>query len=119
MASQSSGRYWLLKNEVHMELLTEHTMRAAKVGAIDAQQLANIAYRAACCGRGKWMGPLFAGSTEMVKQCVDNLNPHELAETAWAFATARNVDVQLFVLLAKAAEHCMGDFIAHDLADTA
>ena len=43
----------------------------------------------------------------------------ELANTAWAFATANQSDAQLFAALARAAELYLGDFNVQDLANTA
>ena len=43
----------------------------------------------------------------------------DLANTAWAFATADQLDVQLFTTLARAGERRMSDFNAQDLANTA
>ena len=42
-----------------------------------------------------------------------------LANTAWAFATVGQSDVQLFMALAKEAEQRVGDFNVQDLANTA
>ena len=43
----------------------------------------------------------------------------DLANTAWAFATASQQDAQLFAVLARAAELCLGDFKVQGLANTA
>ena len=42
-----------------------------------------------------------------------------LANTAWAFATLGQADVQLFIALAREAERCLGNFNPQDLANTA
>ena len=43
----------------------------------------------------------------------------ELANAAWAFATASQQDAQLFAALARAAELHLGDFKVQNLANTA
>ena len=50
---------------------------------------------------------------------MGDFNVQELANTAWAFATASQPDAQLFAALARAAELCLGDFKVQDLASTA
>ena len=42
-----------------------------------------------------------------------------LANTAWAFATAGQLDAQLFMALARMAERRVGEFNAQNLANTA
>ena len=41
---------------------------------------------------------------------LDDLNVRELANTAWAFATANQSDTQLFAALARTAEWRLADF---------
>ena len=48
-----------------------------------------------------------------------DFNTQNLANTAWAFATASQPVAQLFTKLAKSAERRMADFNAQDLANTA
>ena len=43
----------------------------------------------------------------------------DLANTAWAFATASQQDAQLFAALARVAELRLGDFKVQELANTA
>ena len=50
---------------------------------------------------------------------MGDFNAQELANTAWAFATAGQSDGQLFTGLAKAAETRMGDFNVQALTNTA
>ena len=50
---------------------------------------------------------------------VGDFNAQELANTAWAFATAGQSDALLFMTLARAAERRVGDFNAQGLANTA
>ena len=46
-------------------------------------------------------------------------NPQELANTAWAFATADQKHASLFAELATAAQRRLGDFDAQNLANIA
>ena len=50
---------------------------------------------------------------------VSDFNVQELANTAWAFATASPSDAQLLAALVRAAERRVDDFNAHGLANTA
>ena len=50
---------------------------------------------------------------------IRNFKSQGLANTAWAFATAGQVDAYLFAQLATAAERHMGDFNVQNLANTA
>ena len=50
---------------------------------------------------------------------MGDFNSQNLANTAWAFATAGQSDVQLFVALARMAAQCTSDFNAQELANTA
>ena len=48
-----------------------------------------------------------------------SINPQELANTAWAFATLGQADAQLFIALEREAEWRLGSFNPQDLANTA
>ena len=48
-----------------------------------------------------------------------DFNVQDLANTAWAFATANQSEAQLFAVLARAAEQRLGDFNVQNLANTA
>ena len=50
---------------------------------------------------------------------VGDFNAQNLANTAWAFATAGQSDAQLFMVFARMAEQRMGDFNTQGLANTA
>ena len=52
-------------------------------------------------------------------QRVGDSNPQDLANTAWAVATLGQVDVQLFMALAREVEFCLGGFNLQELANTA
>ena len=57
--------------------------------------------------------------TMAAEWCVGDFKHQELANTAWAFVTVRQLDVRLFTLLAKAAAWHVGDFKPQELANTA
>ena len=76
----------------------------AKEGELGARQLANIANGVANCGRDNWLSTLFAPLATAVRRRMGGFIPQELANTAWAFATAGQNDASLFAALAKAAE---------------
>ena len=44
------------------------------------------------------------------EQRLGDFYPQNLANTAWAFATLGQADAQLFTLLAREAEQCVGIF---------
>ena len=50
---------------------------------------------------------------------MNNYNQQNLANTAWAFVTAGQLDAKLFTTFARAAERRVGDFNAQSLANTA
>ena len=50
---------------------------------------------------------------------LGNFNVQNLANTAWAFATANQPDAQLFAASARTAERRLGDFNVQELANTA
>ena len=50
---------------------------------------------------------------------MDDFKVQDLANTAWAFATASQSDAQLFAVLARAAALRLGDFNVQDLANAA
>ena len=62
---------------------------------------------------------LFAALSTAAEWRMGDFNPQELANTAWAFATAGQNDALLFAALATAAERRMGDFNVQNLANTA
>ena len=43
----------------------------------------------------------------------------ELANLTWAFATAGHLDAELFTVLARVAEQCIGDSGSQNIANTA
>ena len=50
---------------------------------------------------------------------MGDFNSQNLANTAWAFATASQKDLSLFAALAIAAQRRLGDFNPQGLANTA
>ena len=50
---------------------------------------------------------------------MGDFKTQDLANTAWAFATASQPDAQVFTALATTAERHMGNFKLQDLAITA
>ena len=52
-------------------------------------------------------------------QRVCDFDAQNLANTAWAFATANQTDAPLFAMLLRATERCVCDFDVQDLANTA
>ena len=55
---------------------------------------------------------LFKALAKMAERRLDQFNAQELANTAWALATAGQQDEQLFKALARAAEQHMDKFNA-------
>ena len=55
---------------------------------------------------------------EEAQRIVCDFNAQGLANTVWAFATADQSGVLLFVALARVAERLVGDFSAQELANT-
>ena len=86
---------------------------------MEAQELANIVYGVACSGRGVSLGALFQALARAAELHVGDFKAQELANIAWAFATACQSDAPLFAALARAAEQRVGDFKTQGLANTA
>ena len=55
---------------------------------------------------------LFASLARAVEWRLGNFNVQNLANTAWAFATVAQQDMQLFKALARVAGHCVDKFNA-------
>ena len=62
---------------------------------------------------------LFQSLARAAERRLGEFNGQELANTAWAFATASESDAQVFAALARAAERRLGDFNVQELANTA
>ena len=78
-----------------------------------------MAYGAAHACRGELKGQLFSAVARAAERRVADFNAQDLANTAWAFATAGHKDAQLFSALARAAERRVEDFNAQAIANTA
>ena len=68
-----------------------------------------------CKSQGK---RLFAALARAEERRLGAFIAQELANTAWAFRTATQLDAVLFVALARAMEQRLGAFIAQKLAST-
>ena len=89
LARQSTKRGWLQDSSEAMGSLVKHTMQAARTGDIGAREIANIAYGAARSSEGKQMGVLFVALASAAAEWrMTDFNSQNLANTAWAFATA-------------------------------
>ena len=53
------------------------------------------------------------------EQRIGEFSAQNLANTAWALATADQTDAPLFAMLLRATERCVSDFDAQNLANTA
>ena len=62
---------------------------------------------------------LFAALGRTAEWRLGDFDVQNLANTAWAFATANQSDAQLFAALARAAERLLDDFNVQNLANTA
>jgi len=62
---------------------------------------------------------LFGALAKAAERRLGDLNPQDLANTAWAFAMVDQKAASLFAALAAAAELHLGDFNPQDLVNTA
>ena len=62
---------------------------------------------------------LFGAMSMATERRVSSFKTQELANTAWAFAQAGQLDMQLFMVLARVAEWRVGSFNTQDVANTA
>ena len=85
----------------------QHTVRKTKAGQVDPRGLANMALGAARCGRSGMPGILVAALATATERRLTLFNPQNVANTAWAFATANSRDEKLFAALARAAERLL------------
>ena len=63
--------------------------------------------------------PMFALVASVAQRRVGEFKAQNLANTAWAFATADQSDAPLFALVARKAQRRVGEFNAQGLANTA
>ena len=99
----------------------QHTVFEARKEHIGTRQLANVVYGGTRCHSltGNWKEALFAVLARAAELRFGDFKVQDLANTAWAFATASQQDAQLFAALARAAELRLGDFKVQELANTA
>ena len=109
----------LQMNAEALEPLVQHTLQAARAGEIDARQLVNIVYEAPRSSVRKRLNVLFTALARAAERRMCEFKAQELANTAWAFATASQPDTSLFTALARAAEWRMCEFKAQELANAA
>ena len=88
LAMEAAGRSWLQINSGVLEQLVQHMLQSATEGVRGAQGIARTAYGAACSGRGEAFGALFAALPRAAEWHVGDFKAQNLANTAWAFATA-------------------------------
>ena len=62
---------------------------------------------------------LFTASARAAEQRMSEFNAQELANTAWAFATANHRDEKPFTALAIAVERRLSEFDVQGVANTA
>ena len=110
-------RLWLQRSAGALKPLVQHTVQAARAGELGGRELANVAYGAACSGRDSWPSVIFAPPASLFAELataaqlrMGGFNPQNLANAAWAFATADQNDASLFAALATAAQRRMGGF---------
>ena len=99
--------------------LVQHTVRVAGAGAIESRGLANIAHGAARIKTGQALEVLWVTLATAAQQRMPLFNAQDIANTAWAFATAARSDELLFVALAREAQHRLATFKKQELANTA
>ena len=106
-------RCWLQRNAEVLQPLVQHTVRAAETGEIGARQLANVAYGMARSRRGGLLGVpfrvLFAALAKAAERKVSELNPQDLANTAWAFVMMGWSEMPLFSVIAAKARQILFD----------
>ena len=109
------------ENARALKPLVQQTMQAARAGLLSAQDISNIAYGVAHVKSSRYelLGTLFAALATAAEHCTSDFNQWMIANTAWAFATARQKDSPLFAVWAKAAKSHMATFKPQNLAKTA
>ena len=101
--------------------LMEHTAGAAP--SMNARTVSTVAHGLATVqNHSRWLGgdALWDALAERATAaCAGEFNPHDLASTAWAYATAGCASLALFETIAKASVARVGEFKPQDLASTA
>jgi len=94
-------------------------MRAAGAGERCVANCQHSIYGAARGDWVTWMGSLFCALARVVERHMCDFNAQSLANTAWAFVTAGQFDLQMFTAIARVAEQRVCDFKVHELANIA
>ena len=76
----------------HAQALVQHTVRKAQAGLVGPRELANVAYGAALCARSGTLSMLVAALATAAEGRLSEFHPQNVANTAWAFATANHWD---------------------------
>ena len=91
-------------------MLIQHTVRAAWAGYFGTRELANTAYGAVCGGTAKVQSELLGALAGAKERRLGGFSAQQLANTAWAFATASQRDALLFQALARTADLRLASF---------
>ena len=83
--------------------LVQHTARTVEAGEIDVRLLANVAYGMARISKEASFVILFVAVAKAGDSRMCEFKPRVIANTAWAFATAKQLGENLFTALAKRA----------------
>jgi len=111
-------RQWLRTHAQALVPLTQQTVEAARAAELDARQLASILYGAARSGNRQSLGILFTVLARAAEHRASEFKSQELANIAWAFATASKVDAAFFIALFKAAVWRACDFKQQEIANS-
>ena len=107
-------------SESGLKTLVRHTLQMTKKGEMGARQMANVAHAVVKCAlRGTTLNNLFDALASASVARVREFNPQELANTAWAYATAGHAAPQLLDALASASVARVREFNPQNLANTA
>ena len=120
LAARGSDRSWFQQHATALESLVQRTVDTVSTSSrIRARELANIAHGVAKSGQGSTMGPLMTALASSIAWHAGDAKPQELANTAWAFATAGHPAPEMYDALAKAATPYMSEFNPQELANIA
>ena len=117
LSKGGDGRRQLKRNEGRLHPLREHTV--AMLPQLREQGLANMALGLANAGlvRAPW-DELWNGIGVEARGRLGDFNSQGLANTVWAFATAKHASPELFGAVAEAARGRLGEFNSQELANT-
>jgi len=106
------------ENAKALESLVQHTLQTLSKEQTPARQLVNIAHGVARSGRGLTEKALMKALAKSIMRRLNDCNPQELANAAWAFAKSGFLDAQLFMGFATTAKGLADNFNAQELANT-